>query len=203
MTISMTGFASRKGAGQGYAWSWDLRSVNGKGLDLRLRLPDWVEGLETALRAEMTHALQRGNVSLSLKLAREGVEAGAFAVNQGALSAALQAISDIEQLAMARGVSLRSATTAEILALRGITDNAAVEPESTETLRRAVMADFAGLLADFQSMRAAEGHAGGAPLPKRLCVYAHSSYKGINHGCRLALAPGRRRRGLPAAAPTL
>ena len=159
MTISMTGFASRKGAGQGYAWSWDLRSVNGKGLDLRLRLPDWVEGLETALRAEMTHALQRGNVSLSLKLAREGVEAGAFAVNQGALSAALQAISDIEQLAMARGVSLRSATTAEILALRGITDNAAVEPESTETLRRAVMADFAGLLADFQSMRAAEGAA--------------------------------------------
>ncbi len=53
MTISMTGFASRKGQGAGHAWMWDIRSVNGKGLDLRLRVPDWIDGLELALRGEL------------------------------------------------------------------------------------------------------------------------------------------------------
>lgn len=50
MTISMTGFAARKGQGAGHGWTWDIRSVNGKGLDLRLRVPDWIDGLEAALR---------------------------------------------------------------------------------------------------------------------------------------------------------
>ena len=71
MTISMTGFAARKGQGAGHSWTWDLRSVNGKGLDLRFRVPDWIDGLEFALRADLAKALQRGNVSLSLKVARE------------------------------------------------------------------------------------------------------------------------------------
>ena len=42
---SMTGFATAKGAALGASWAWDLRSVNGKGLDLRLRVPDWIDGL--------------------------------------------------------------------------------------------------------------------------------------------------------------
>ena len=77
MTISMTGFAARKGQGAGHSWTWDIRSVNGKGLDLRLRVPDWSDGLELALRGELGRALQRGNVSLSLKVARDGLADGA------------------------------------------------------------------------------------------------------------------------------
>ena len=72
MTISMTGFAAAKGQGAGHGWAWDIRSVNGKGLDLRLRVPDWIDGLEAALRSELGRALQRGNVSLSLKVVAEG-----------------------------------------------------------------------------------------------------------------------------------
>ncbi len=161
MTISMTGFASRKGEGHGCSWAWDLRSVNGKGLDLRLRLPDWIEGLEAALRGDLSRALSRGNVSLTLKLSRDGVDngAGAFRVNPAALDAALSALSVIEQVAMSRGVSVRPATTAEVLALRGIIDTAEAEAEDIGPLRLALIADFAGLLADFQSMRAAEGAA--------------------------------------------
>ncbi|MFZ1479947.1 MAG: YicC/YloC family endoribonuclease, partial [Paracoccaceae bacterium] len=53
MTISMTGFAARRGEGAGFGWTWDIRSVNGKGLDLRLRVPDWIDGLEMALRADL------------------------------------------------------------------------------------------------------------------------------------------------------
>ena len=54
MVVSMTGFAAGRGEGAGASWAWDLRSVNGKGLDLRLRLPEGVEGLEQALRAYQT-----------------------------------------------------------------------------------------------------------------------------------------------------
>ena len=43
MIVSMTGFAARKGQGTGAVWSWTVRSVNGKGLDLRL--PEWIDGL--------------------------------------------------------------------------------------------------------------------------------------------------------------
>ena len=63
--ISMTGFAARRGAGLGYGWAWDLRSVNGKGFDLRLRVPDWIDGLELAIRADLQRAVVRGNVSLT------------------------------------------------------------------------------------------------------------------------------------------
>ena len=45
---SMTGFATQSGAMDPFRWAWDIRSVNGKGLDLRLRVPDWVDGLEAA-----------------------------------------------------------------------------------------------------------------------------------------------------------
>ena len=49
----MTGFAAQTGTGAGHSWSWEARSVNSKGLDLRLRLPDGIEGLEAAVRAAL------------------------------------------------------------------------------------------------------------------------------------------------------
>ena len=68
MIASMTGFASRTGRGLGCSWAWEMRSVNGKGLDLRLRVPDWIDGLEPLVRAELARRFQRGNVSLTLRL---------------------------------------------------------------------------------------------------------------------------------------
>ena len=69
---SMTGFAAGRGTGQGHGWSWDLRSVNGKGADLRLRVPDWIEGLEAGLRNALSQQVVRGSVSLTLKVAADG-----------------------------------------------------------------------------------------------------------------------------------
>ena len=93
-TVSMTGFAARRGQGAGHSWAWDIRSVNGKGLDLRLRVPDWIDGLELALRGELGRALQRGNVSLSLKVARDALADGVegVRVNPAALRAVLVAL---------------------------------------------------------------------------------------------------------------
>lgn len=157
--ISMTGFAARRGAGLGYAWVWDLRSVNGKGLDLRLRVPDWIDGLEPAIRAEVQKAASRGNVSLTLKVAQdEGREESAFRLNEATLAAALAALARVEATAMATGLTLAQPTAADVLTLRGVIDATAQETDTTP-LRTALLADLPGLLQDFATMRAGEGQA--------------------------------------------
>jgi uncharacterized protein (TIGR00255 family) len=157
--ISMTGFAARRGSAEGYAWVWDLRGVNGKGLDLRLRVPDWIEGLEAALRAELQKAIPRGNVSLTLKVTQdEGAGDAAFRLNEAALAGALAALGRVEAAAMASGVTLGQATAADVLVLRGVIDATGQEVD-TGALRAALMADLAGLMADFAAMRAGEGQA--------------------------------------------
>ena len=173
MTISMTGFAAAKGQGADHSWLWDIRSVNGKGLDLRLRVPDWIDGLEVALRAELGRALQRGSVSLSLKVARDGLSDGVegLRVNQTALSAVLAALAAVEDTAMAQGVTLRQASAADVLAVRGVLDSSNADIQ-TGPLRAAILADLPALMAGFQAMRAAEGLAlngviGGATGPDR------------------------------------
>ena len=68
---SMTGFARAEGSARGLAWTWELRSVNGRGLDLRFRLPPGWDALEPALREAAGKALQRGNVTANLTVKRE------------------------------------------------------------------------------------------------------------------------------------
>lgn len=160
MTVSMTGFAARRGQGAGHSWGWDIRSVNGKGFDLRLRVPDWIDGLELALRGELAKGISRGNVSLSLRVARDGMADGAegLRVNPPALAAVLAAMTEVEQAAMAAGVTLAQGTAADVLGVRGVLDTSAVEID-TAPLRTAILADLPPLLADFAAMRAAEGAA--------------------------------------------
>ena len=159
MTISMTGFAAAKGQGAGYVWTWEIRSVNGKGLDVRMRVPDWIEGLEPVLRADIGRAMLRGNVSLSLKVGRDQGEAGeVLRVNPLALQAVLRALSEVEAAAMSTGVTLAQATAADVLVMRGVLDAATIEADTT-ALRAALMEDFPKLISDFNAMRAAEGAA--------------------------------------------
>ena len=160
MTVSMTGFAARRGQGVGHSWGWDIRSVNGKGLDLRLRVPEWIDGLELALRGELVKAISRGNVSLTLRVSRDGMADGAegLRVNAPALAAVLAAMTEVEQEAMAAGVTLAQGTAADVLAVRGVLDTSAVEID-TAPLRAAILADLPPLLADFAAMRASEGAA--------------------------------------------
>jgi uncharacterized protein (TIGR00255 family) len=68
---SMTGFGRATGHGQGFGWTWELRSVNGRGLDLRFRLPPGWDALEPGLREAATRVLKRGNVTANLTVKRE------------------------------------------------------------------------------------------------------------------------------------
>lgn len=155
--VSMTGFATRRGQGRGYAWTWEIRSVNGKGLDLRVRLPDWIEGLEPAVRAAVAKVASRGNVTLSLKIAREAGGEG-LRVNAAGLDAVLDALGLVRARAEALGFEMADPTAAEVLAMRGVTDQGG-EADDTGPLLAALLADLAPLLEDFAAMRAAEGRA--------------------------------------------
>ena len=124
-------------------------------LDLRLRLPDGVEGLEQAARARVSAALGRGSVTLSLKLDRAAGEA-ATRVNPAALDAALGALVQVRARAEAAGIALADPTAADLLALKGVTEVAAAGGDPAALLA-ALLAGLDDALADLITMRASEG----------------------------------------------
>ena len=82
---SMTGFARAEGEAAGISWVWELKSVNGRSLDLRLRLPPGYDALEAPLRAALGGRLRRGNISANLTVNR--VAPPAIRINREMLSA--------------------------------------------------------------------------------------------------------------------
>jgi len=157
MIHSMTGFASLKGHHGAWSWVWDIRAVNARGLDIRLKLPDWIEGLEHAVRKAVTGTVTRGSVSVGLKLMREA-ETVASSLDPAALDRALAMLAEITHAAEARGMELARPSAVEIAAMRGVSD-AAPEHDDTAGLREALLADLPGLLRAFNEMRAHEGAA--------------------------------------------
>lgn len=155
--VSMTGFAARRGVGLGYDWAWEIRSVNGRGLDLRLRLPDWIDGLEPAARAAVAAVAHRGSITLSLKIGR-AAGAEPLRISPAGLDSAVAALAAVRARAEAAGLSLADPTAAEILAVRGVTDQAA-ETDETKTLLDMIVSELRHLLSDFAAMRAREGRA--------------------------------------------
>ncbi|MZR13119.1 YicC family protein [Maritimibacter sp. DP07] len=153
----MTGFATLKGELAPWSWSWDIRSVNARGLDMRIRVPDWIEGLEPAVRKAVSDAVARGNVTVSLRVSRETDE-GNVAVNPAALEHAVRMLAEINATAARNGLPLAHVSAAEIASMRGVIDTAQGDAD-TAPLAKALIADLPGLLAAFNDMRAHEGQA--------------------------------------------
>jgi uncharacterized protein (TIGR00255 family) len=153
----MTGFASGNGALAPHSWGWEVRSVNGKGLDLRLRVPDWVDGLEAGLRKQLGDAVARGNVTCNLRIARDE-NTGGLTVNAAQLDTVLDALHQIEARAMDAGVSLAPSKATDIVTMRGVLEQANTV-DDVATLAKTLLAEFAAVLADFNAMRASEGAA--------------------------------------------
>lgn len=157
MRQSMTGFASGQGEALGLTWSWDLRSVNARGLDIRVRVPDWIDGLEQALRTLITKRLARGSVTVSLRLQSNGAEA-VQELNEAQLDRVLTAMMRIEAEAMARGLSLTASSAADLITVRGVMDSPQQQTDPTE-IRAKLLADFEPVLDSFIASRRAEGTA--------------------------------------------
>ena len=157
MIRSMTGFASASGALEGWSWSWELRAVNGKGLDLRLRVPDWVEGLEVALRKQVTAEVARGNITCNLRIASAEND-GTLQVNTAQVDTLLAALQEIEARAMDAGVSLAPSRASDILTMRGVLEQSD-QAQDIDALREVLLAEFPAVLEDFNAMRRQEGAA--------------------------------------------
>jgi uncharacterized protein (TIGR00255 family) len=184
---SMTGFARAHGVSGAYAWAWELKSVNAKGLDLRLRLPAGWDAVESAVRARAGEVLVRGTVYGALTVERQGV-APIVKVNEPALAAALAAIKGLAGRVEAAPPRLDG-----ILALKGMIE-VAEEDEHEEDRRAAeaaVIAGFGLVVTELAAMRRHEGSALGQILKLRLDEIATLAG-------RAEAAPGRRPEAIKA-----
>ena len=167
MVNSMTGFAALKGAGHGVSWAWEVRSVNARGLDLRLRLPEGLDDLEITVRKAFSEKLTRGNVSLGLRLQSNAANAAAGLVSDQ-LDKVLAALKIVEQRAETIDLHLTASSAADVLALRGVLD----QSDQAETDQTALIADLKAqiptLIAAFSRARADEGRALGKILNEQL-----------------------------------
>jgi uncharacterized protein (TIGR00255 family) len=151
---SMTGFARSQGESGTTSWIWELRSVNGRGLDIKLRLPAGLDALEPALRDAAAKVLRRGNVSGTLTMKREA------ATGLTADPVALERVKDLA-IALADEIPGALPPRAELLlALPGVMRAVSAQdgPEDLQAeLRSSMQAGFAEALAGLAAARAAEG----------------------------------------------
>ena len=154
MTLkSMTGFARTDGVHKETSWHWEVRSVNGRSLELRLRLPSGFETLEVGVRGLCQEKLARGNVSITFSLKRETGQTQ-IRLNEAVLGQALA----VAQRALAI-TGLKPARLDTLLAMRGVVE--VVEGEDDETARadlaQALLAGLGLALAGLLAARLAEG----------------------------------------------
>jgi len=148
---SMTGFARADATAGDVRFHWELRSVNSRGLDVRLRVPPGEERLEAAAREMIGKAIARGNISASLTI-DSTASGGEVRVNEGALATVLAAI---ERLAERPG--LDRARPEGILGLRGVLEVGDAPQASDEARRGALLDALAGALNALVEARRIEG----------------------------------------------
>jgi len=165
---SMTGFARSQGSAGGYHWAWELKSVNGKGLDFRLRLPPGWDAIELPVRASAAKLLARGNVSAMLAVERTGA-LPTVRVNEKVLAAVLETIRNIAKRVDASPPSLDG-----ILGLKGVIEITEAEESAGERreVKTAVAAGFEAALSDLVDARRNEGLALARVLEARLVEIA-------------------------------
>lgn len=154
MTIkSMTGFARADGSAGSTSWHWEVRSVNGRGLDLRLRLPPGFEGLEPRIREAASKRLTRGSLSINLNVKRsEGVSQ--IRLNEPALRQVLVALDKLQAMA-----NVEAPRADGLLGIRGVLEF--VEADEGEDAARArteaMLASLGQALDGLVVARAGEG----------------------------------------------
>jgi uncharacterized protein (TIGR00255 family) len=161
---SMTGFARSHGTSGPYTFEWELKSVNAKGFDFRLRVPAGWDDIETAARKRATELLSRGTVYANLTVKRTGA-ASVIRINEDVLSSILKVAGEISARTDAVAPSVDG-----LLGIKGVLE--VVEPESDETemqtARVAVSGSFEQALQSLIDMRKREGTTLGQILTQRM-----------------------------------
>ena len=181
MTLSsMTGFARGHGVSGPYAWAWEVKSVNGKGLDMRLRLPPGWDVIEAPVRASAAEKFARGSLQANLIVDRIGA-APSVRVNAAVLDAVLAAMRDLSGRIEAAPPSLDG-----LLALKGVMEvgDAGEQQGERRAAEAAAIAGFTEALDALADMRRQEGLALSRVLTVRLAEIAALAQ-------RAEAAPGR------------
>jgi uncharacterized protein (TIGR00255 family) len=161
---SMTGFARGQGQSGPYAWSWELKSVNAKGLDVRLRLPPSWDGVEAPARTKASDVLNRGTVYATLSVERQGMPP-TVRVNENVLDAVLGVAKTL-----AARINAGPPTVEGLLSLKGVLEVSEQEENQQErsAAEAAIIAGFERALKDLAQSRRDEGKALGGVLNARL-----------------------------------
>src|SRR5262249_1874817 len=177
---SMTGFARADGAHGAYRWAWELKSVNAKGLEVRLRLPPGWDSVEVPVRARAAETLTRGTVYATLSASREGV-GPVVRINEPVLAAVLSAMNDI-----GKRIDAAPAHLDGILGVKGVIEviDQVEDEDEHRAAEGAFVAGFGQAVAGLAQMRRHEGAALGAVLTQRLDAIAALT-------ARAEQAPGR------------
>jgi uncharacterized protein (TIGR00255 family) len=151
----MTGFARGHGVSGSYAWAWEIKSVNGKGLDVRLRLPPGWDAIEASVRARAAERLARGSIQATLTVERSGV-APVVRINAPVLDAILTTLRELASRVEASPPSLDG-----LLSLKGVMDVSELAENENERrdAETAAIAGFVQVIAALSEMRQREGAA--------------------------------------------
>jgi uncharacterized protein (TIGR00255 family) len=163
---SMTGFARTEGEADGITWVWELKSVNGKSLDLRLRLPPGYDAMEAPLRGALAGRLRRGNISAALTVNR--VAPPAIRINRDMLARVLALVGELAQEVEAAPPRIDG-----LIALRGVIETVEDEPDDViEARRNAIAEGWSAALDRLVAARGEEGARLGAVLSGQLAELA-------------------------------
>lgn len=157
MVNSMTGYATCSGDASSARWIWEIRAVNGKGYDLRMRLPEGCDALEKAIKTAVQAKCSRGSITVSLKVQTDDAE-GVAELNDAALASVITAVKKVQTRSAADGISLRKSSAAEILSLRSVLVLANSQSDNKDW-QAAAQAQIPELVNSFCEDRAREGAA--------------------------------------------
>jgi uncharacterized protein (TIGR00255 family) len=164
MIRSMTGFAQCLGEAGATRWSWDVKTINAKGLDLRLRLPPGFDAAEIAWRRRIGATLTRGTCHAALSLSRATAAAPAR-INVALLESLVAALARVP---LPTGVG--PATLDGLLGVRGVieTEERGLDEAEMAALHAACDEGLEAALAALVAMREGEGAALATILDERL-----------------------------------
>lgn len=157
MVNSMTGFAAGTGQTDHYSWVFEIKSVNARGLDVRMRFAEGGEQLEPYVKKLITQSVSRGTINVSVRTEYRG-QASVPQLDRAALDAALTALHQIEERALQDGQNLAPTTGGALLGLRGVFEPSATQADASEVIE-AVKQAAPDVIQEFVKSRADEGAA--------------------------------------------
>lgn len=151
---SMTGYARVSGEQSGLGWVWEVKSVNGRGLDVRTRLPPGYDFLDLPVRDAVQKRLKRGNVTVNLNITHK-TQQGAVAVNE----ALLDQLIALSRRWQEKAPDLAAPRLDGLLGLRGVLENgeAAEAAGEDSEIAKLLLVECDKALAQLEAMRGDEG----------------------------------------------